>query len=285
MLDELRRARDPAAFLREPLGRYVADARCAVSCPAPTLCVAASWGRPTERDVRALVRLLEVIDQPALGPKLDLILDLRDVARIDADAVLVFRELLRRRLPGWAARLRRQAVILPQGLTAILLAGAHASLAPAHELRFVTELASACAYLARPDAEAAHVQAQRLVAGFRGGATTLEQLRVELEREPVEATVTRVAAALGLSPRSLQRHIAQTGSSFSDELRRVRVAAASELLVLIDAKVEDIARRVGFASASRMGAAFRRDLGVTPNAVRASGRARVAAASAPAHGS
>jgi transcriptional regulator GlxA family with amidase domain len=84
----------------------------------------------------------------------------------------------------------------------------------------------------------------------------------------VEASVERCATALAVSVRTLQRELTRAGTSFSDELRRARVAAAGELLRLADTKLEAIAARVGFGSSARMNEALRRELGVTARELR-----------------
>jgi transcriptional regulator GlxA family with amidase domain len=58
----------------------------------------------------------------------------------------------------------------------------------------------------------------------------------------------------------------------------VRVDAAAELLELSDIKIDSIAARVGFGTASRMSAMVRRECNATPSEVRQAARARRAAA-------
>ena len=89
----------------------------------------------------------------------------------------------------------------------------------------------------------------------------------------MNASLDGCAAALGLSGRTLQRELHRRDTSFSDELRRARVAAAGQLLRMTDLKMEAIAQRVGFGTASRMSAMLRRELSATPSMVRAGGPA------------
>lgn len=86
-------------------------------------------------------------------------------------------------------------------------------------------------------------------------------------------TLERVAAAAGCSPRSLQRAYAETHTSFSEELRRVRLSVAAELLASQSLSVEVIARLSGFAGAAPLSAAFRRRYGLSPACYRAAARA------------
>ena len=72
-----------------------------------------------------------------------------------------------------------------------------------------------------------------------------------------------------MSTRTLQRELHQLATSFSDELRRVRIATAELLLAQTDLKIEAIATQVGFGTASRMSATLRRELNVTASELRA----------------
>src|SRR5262249_15290928 len=139
--------------------------------------------------------------------------------------------------------------------------------------RFVAQLADAFTFLDHPDAPAAYDAATRIASAARGTAALLGQLRVQLARDLAGASVEGAAAALGRSARTFQRELQALGTSFTDELRRARVAAAQELLTMSDLKIDAIAARVGFGTASRMSAALRRELGVTASELRARGRA------------
>jgi transcriptional regulator GlxA family with amidase domain len=85
----------------------------------------------------------------------------------------------------------------------------------------------------------------------------------------VSPTIDVVATALGMSTRTLQRELRRLDTSFSDELRRVRIAAAEALLVLTDLKIDAIATQVGFGTASRMSASLRRERNLTASELRA----------------
>lgn len=67
------------------------------------------------------------------------------------------------------------------------------------------------------------------------------------------------------SPRTLQRRLAATGSTFARELAAMRRDAAIELLVGSDLKLAAIADRLGFSDASHFARAFRRCSGYAPS--------------------
>jgi len=91
-------------------------------------------------------------------------------------------------------------------------------------------------------------------------------------REPL--TVADVARRLGISRRALQRAYAHSAdTTFDEQLRATRLRAGAELLAGQSIAVADVARLVGFRSASAFAAAFARRYGRTPARYRAEARA------------
>ncbi|PWR20574.1 AraC family transcriptional regulator [Zavarzinia compransoris] len=77
-------------------------------------------------------------------------------------------------------------------------------------------------------------------------------------------TIERAAAVLNASSRSLQRALADQGTSFTAERDALRLALARRLLADGGLGVEAVARRLGFAEAAVFVRAFRRWTGETP---------------------
>lgn len=94
-------------------------------------------------------------------------------------------------------------------------------------------------------------------------------------------TLERVALALGVSVRELQRAFAAAGTTFAEELRRARLAAAAELLAGQPIPVGDVALLVGYREAAWFASVFRRRYGLTPARYRAAARRGGAAVSSP----
>jgi AraC-like DNA-binding protein len=86
-----------------------------------------------------------------------------------------------------------------------------------------------------------------------------------------------VAAACGLSERTLRRRLQMHGLSFRDEVERLRVEYARETLVRTRLPMGEIARRLGYSEQSAFTRAFRRSAGVPPTRLRGEGAARAAA--------
>ncbi len=98
----------------------------------------------------------------------------------------------------------------------------------------------------------------------------VQQIRKDL-RHNLESprTLRQYAEISGLSVAHLSRSFTVVvGLPFRKELRRVRLAEARRLLATTLLKINVVARRVGLRDPSQFIAAFRRDVGVTPNQFR-----------------
>jgi AraC-like DNA-binding protein len=264
----MRAIRDVREWLTDPVGACVLGPTWALWCHSPDLCGSLHWGRPGEKDLEPLVEALEFICLPLFDGGADILQDNRRIERLDADALMAFGLRIRDRLPEWGRRIRRHAVVLPDGLAGVMVAGLLPSLEPPYPFRFVRDPADAAAFLGRPEALAVLRDAEKLAESARGRSVIIDRLRAQLAQALVGPSLDQMAGAMGLSGRTLQRQLHDLGTSFSDEVRRARVAAAAELLNTTDAKIEAIALRVGFSSASRMSTAFRAELGLTPSQLR-----------------
>lgn len=80
--------------------------------------------------------------------------------------------------------------------------------------------------------------------------------------------IDSVAADLGMSTRTLRRHLDAAGTSYRALLDEVRQALAEEMLTATPLSVSDVAIRLGYAEASTFIHAFKRWTGATPAAYR-----------------
>jgi len=82
-------------------------------------------------------------------------------------------------------------------------------------------------------------------------------------------TVTTVARAAGSSRQRLERRFRRVlDRTVKDEIRRVRVEAARELLGTTFAGLPEVAKRSGFTTAALLNVAFRREIGMPPGVYR-----------------
>jgi AraC-like DNA-binding protein len=83
------------------------------------------------------------------------------------------------------------------------------------------------------------------------------------------ATVQLAAHLGGISVRSLQRHLADEGSSYSGVVQHAKFEVARELLKQPGVKIEDVAYETGFTNPPHFTRFFRRIAGVSPSDYRA----------------
>lgn len=123
-----------------------------------------------------------------------------------------------------------------------------------------------------PDADPAKLrQLQQLVAALAPEelvARGRRALRVMLAFGTPSAH--ELAARLAMNPRTLDRRLAATGTSFRGVLDEVRFEVARQLLATTKLPVGEIARSLGYAEASPFIRSFRRWSGTTPTAWRRS---------------
>jgi AraC-like DNA-binding protein len=79
-----------------------------------------------------------------------------------------------------------------------------------------------------------------------------------------DASLRTTASRLQISPRSLQRHLADIGTSYSAMVAGVRLNLACRLLVDSDERISTIASRLGYAAPSGFSRAFMRLMKICP---------------------
>lgn len=110
--------------------------------------------------------------------------------------------------------------------------------------------------------------------GRHGPDAQLAQSAIELiERRYAEPlTLSVMAAQLNISPFHLQRTFKRiTGQSPAEHMMQTRLESAGRMLAQSELPVADIARAVGFRSASHFTSVFHRAYGCSPHAYRAQG--------------
>lgn len=114
--------------------------------------------------------------------------------------------------------------------------------------------------------------AERQLAELKQGDSLLlrarELLAAQLSAGPVD--LTRLAHAMALSPRTLQRRLSEAGLSFSQLLDDTREPLALHYLADVTLELADIAFLLGFSEAGSLARAFRRWTGQSPGEYRRS---------------
>lgn len=116
--------------------------------------------------------------------------------------------------------------------------------------------------------------AERLLSERSAGEGILAQVRaIVIDRLPHGgARLPMVAAGLGMSPRTLQRKLAEAGASFQEVLDGARYELARGYLDRRDLSLVDIASLLGYQEQSAFTHAFREWSGLNPGAWRDAGR-------------
>jgi len=259
---------DVAEFVAAPLGRCIVRPTFAIWCATPELQGSLLWGTLDERVIAEMMKVGEFIHHREIAPARRVITDLREVERADADILLGFAAAARARVASWAGGLQRQALLVPPGLAGMMMAGALPMAGVEHALHIAHDLDSALGFIDHPLAAASHAAVTAIAAATRGPSALIARVRAHLGTDLHGATIDRCATALGMSTRTLQRELHRLDTSFSEELRRVRIATAEALLVHTDLKIDTIAVQVGFGNASRMSALLRRTMHLTAGELR-----------------
>ena len=260
---------DVKTFQAAPMGRCLITASFALWCYAPDLQGGMMWGTLDERTRRDWFAATRYIEHRSIATPRRTLIDFSGLERVDNDAIAAFVAAAPERISTWWRGLERQAMIVPEGVGGVMLAGAVTMSGAQHVLRVVHNATDAIACIEHPHAAVAHTAASQLVAAYRGLPLVLARLRAQLASHLDAATIESSAAALHMSTRTLQRELKRLRTSFSEQLRLVRIATAERLLVHSDHKIQSIAREVGLGTASRMSAALRRDRKMTASELRA----------------
>ena len=100
------------------------------------------------------------------------------------------------------------------------------------------------------------------------GTTIVDRARGQIWSRLPPPSRDQVAEALGMSVRSLTRHLGAEGTSYAVLLQEARRMRAMQMLRAPDISCEAIAEQLGYADAPAFSRAFRRWAGVSPTAWR-----------------
>jgi AraC-like DNA-binding protein len=251
-----------AEFIRDSDGRWVGGRTFVVWSAGKHLSGAVIWGRPTESDFEDFFRIVDGYQRDAVDR--DVITDVSRIESVDTSAYVALVENMRRRLPWYAERVRRHAMVRGDGLLGGLAEGFFPLIDARHRWRIFSNAAAAFQWTGQRGA-ADVCREVGLVADHASGLDA-DQRRVRdfLAAHLTDATLGSTAAAFGASERTLHRVLQAAGTNFRDLLAAARVDAARRLLIETDLKIESIAARVGCSSHAHMTALFRRTTGQTP---------------------
>ncbi len=256
-----------------PVGRALAGASFLAWCATPRLTGTVHFGRRDTPDAQLLTRLYGLATHRALRRPLRRVVDGRDLRDIDQDAWAQMTSAVVARGTIVDGIFERQAVLVSPDVAGVRTAALLPAFGPNDTYRVFSDAAEAYAWADPSDGPAAHraIEALRAELAVTGGLVV--KARTWIAAHLRDARIETCAAALGVSPRSLQRAFSSSRQTFRSVLTEERIAAARAQLLHGDAKIEAIARAVGCSSASQLGALMRRAGLAPPSQIRAS-RAR-----------
>jgi AraC-like DNA-binding protein len=251
------------AFQRRPRGHYIV-LRTSMHFIAAhgTLSGAVLWGEPTEADVQRMLRVTMAI--ATVPPPRVAIIDARSLGRVDP---LSFRALVRYAIEyasGIALRVSSLAVVHAHDVAGAVAAGFFQVAPLPLPLKAFTQVQPALRWLGRGADAPLLAEVERLATRARALPPEIRDLASVLENEP-RATLTRAALALAVSKRTLQRLLAEHGTSFRRELDAARVRLAQRLLLESTERISRVAMEIGCSSPQQLSGLFRRVLGESPS--------------------
>jgi hypothetical protein len=221
-VDQMRRAKTITDFVREPIGQLSLGLTHLVWCHSSTLAGSLHWGRFTQDAAADLSQRLAFSGHLALAGGFDVLMNAQAMVGFDWPAWEDLAGYVRSQLPLWNQRIRKHAVVVPQGMVGALVAGMLPRFQPHYALRFFDALADAVTWLERPELSAILEEVEGITAAAQRVTPILRVLREHLDHVGEKASIESAARAVGLSPRSLQRALKREGTSFTAELERRR---------------------------------------------------------------
>lgn len=265
------RAPDLDAFVAAPIGRYVAGQNWLYFYPSAHVSGFVLWGTLDAASLAPTTRITPRVHAGARKPHVAL-MDGRRVEKVEASAFELASRYVREHRAAIAEVITHLAVVYPDGLLGTIAAGFFQVIDPPYPVRVFSDPRSACEWLGIAEMNLA-AELDDLYAEVNGLPPLVRDVRAHLESRRLDARIEDVAARLGTSPRTLQRRLAEHGTSFQAEIAAVRVRAAQRLLVDTDASVTEIAFAVGCASLHHFGSLFKKATGETPSRWREQRRA------------
>lgn len=252
-----------------PVGCALAGGSFLTWCATPRLTGTVHFGRRDTHDAHTLTQLYRLAAHPSLVRPMRRVVDGRALHDIDEEAWAQMAAHLTQSgaLEGF---FERQAVIVAPNVHGVRMSALLPAFGPNDVYRVFVDAAQAYAWADPADGLAALSAVEALRSELVVTGALIVKARVWISTHLREARIDACARALGVSSRSLQRGFTSSGQTFRAVVTAERVAAARARLLEGDAKVEAIARAVGFSSASQLGVLMRRAGLQSPSQLRAS---------------
>jgi len=258
----MREADSLESYLRQPVGTYVSGPTYAVWWRSMRLNGVLLWGRPNEQDIHRMARAIDAqgVD---VQPHVSLVEALR-LESVDPAAFSAISKYVFTRRVEYSRLMTRQALLRPPGLVGATVAGFYEVTSPLYAFCVFADPAPAFDWLGLPQELPVLAELDAIYTASLGVARFVTELRACLESRITATTLHDAAAAMGLSPRSLQRKLRDAQTTFQSEVNQTQVRVAKSLLLDTDHGLKRIAMDVGCRSLQHFSALFRRHTGTAP---------------------
>ena len=260
----------PEEFERDPAGKYYVG-RCFVFFQqSPGFDGQAVWGHPDPDSLRLIVRFL---DTGLVTPHVSLV-DMRAVTGVDFEGFDVMYQGVRDRQAGFAKTITRQAILRPSGPIGAMVLGFYNLIHVQYPVNHFTDEDDALVWLGVEKRGDVLAELSDMREAAFGRPELALRLRNHLRSTSGRGSPDEIARALGLSVRSMQRKLADLGTSFRDEVHAFRTERAKTLLLGSDHSLIVIADDSGFDSVRAFTDVFGKRTGESPQAFRLRVRAQ-----------
>lgn len=259
----LRCAANLESFAAAPAGAYLGGASWMHWCSSPALWGVVLWGRPSREDVAELISSLRLELADAAVPHASFV-DASGVRGVDGAAFELLNAYVKEHSKRLSENVERLALVRPEGMAGAIAAGFYEILEAPYPVELFDTPQDAAAWLGSPANEgilAALAAAHEQLSSEPPIVRSLQALL----RSSLETNSREAARGLALSERTLQRRLADAGTSFQAQLRAARIEAAKAMMRDTNAPLTEIALDCGFKSLQNFSAAFRRDVGQSPS--------------------
>lgn len=223
-----------------------------------------AWGRVTQQDT---AEMCEVFDAQLRSPlaKQPSIIDIRAVESVSVDAFDGFLRTLLERGSAWRSLAGPQAIVHRGGFAGALILGALQIAASGYDLAVFDDAGAALAWAGAPQLEP---ELAALRASLLEPPEVVRRVRAALDLSDRPLSARALSRQVGLSVRSLQRHLAAAGTSVRSERTAHLLARAERLLEGTELDLTAVAAMVGLRSPARLVSLFRAARRTTPGAWR-----------------
>lgn len=256
------------AFIESPGLRYYVARKYAALCPSDTFSATTSWDFHETTEIRELGRVMDAFTAPGRARQ-RVLADAEFVTTTSPFSYTALTEYLTRSRVRLSRGIEKLAIVRPAGFPGAVLTGM-CSLVPLPTVQLFDALLPALHWL-QVDADS---QTVKLIQDLRHPVVEnkllahLRRLLMELAR----VSLPEAARRLGVSRRTLQRHLMAARTTFQTEATTAKLHHAQGLMLSSPLSLTAIACELGFASLQHFSASFRSVHGETPSSWRAGRR-------------